>query len=199
LFSQNCSSQKLFTLCKYLNQKIVHYKIVHSKIVHSKCLLQNCSIPNSLFLLEIWQHSEIPTSQSCDFWINSYNAGVVRSGWARAFLTRNKAKLCKLLIVTLVFEKNAKFSVENGRKLWSWRSCSKVLLSPHGHYLVLFSDGVKNHVGSGFRIDYTANIGQFRFREPILRLLNLQLQRQRCSRLERFFSSDETFIILIMH
>jgi hypothetical protein len=39
-----------------------------------------------------------------------------------AFLTRNKAKLCKILIITLVFEKNANFSpkiVKNRRKLWS--------------------------------------------------------------------------------
>jgi hypothetical protein len=36
-----------------------------------------------------------------------------------AFLTRIKAKLCKMLIITLVFEKNAIFSpkiVENLRK-----------------------------------------------------------------------------------
>jgi hypothetical protein len=36
-----------------------------------------------------------------------------------AFLTRNKAKLCKTLIITLVFEKNANFLAENRRKLWS--------------------------------------------------------------------------------
>jgi hypothetical protein len=37
-----------------------------------------------------------------------------------AFLTQNKAKLCKILIITLVFEKNAIFSakiIENRRKL----------------------------------------------------------------------------------
>jgi hypothetical protein len=34
-----------------------------------------------------------------------------------AFLTQNKAKLCKNLIVTLVFEKNAKFFAEKGQKL----------------------------------------------------------------------------------
>jgi hypothetical protein len=37
-----------------------------------------------------------------------------------AFLTQNKAKLCKILIITLVFEKNANFLqkiVENCRKL----------------------------------------------------------------------------------
>jgi hypothetical protein len=38
-----------------------------------------------------------------------------------AFLTQNKAKLCKILIITLVFEKNANFFsqkiVENRRKL----------------------------------------------------------------------------------
>jgi phosphoserine phosphatase len=33
-----------------------------------------------------------------------------------AFLTQIKAKLCKKLIITLVFEKNANFFVENGRK-----------------------------------------------------------------------------------
>jgi Ni,Fe-hydrogenase III small subunit len=37
-----------------------------------------------------------------------------------AFFTQNKGKLCKILIITLVFEKNANFSpkiVENRRKL----------------------------------------------------------------------------------
>jgi hypothetical protein len=33
-----------------------------------------------------------------------------------AFWARNKAKLCKILIITLVFEKNANFFAENGRK-----------------------------------------------------------------------------------
>jgi hypothetical protein len=35
-------------------------------------------------------------------------------------LTQNKAKICKILIITLVFEKNANFSpkiVKNSRKL----------------------------------------------------------------------------------
>jgi Ni,Fe-hydrogenase III small subunit len=31
-------------------------------------------------------------------------------------LTQNKAKLCKILIITLVFEKNANFFAENCRK-----------------------------------------------------------------------------------
>jgi hypothetical protein len=37
-----------------------------------------------------------------------------------AFLTQNKAKLCKMLIITLIFEKNAHFLpkiVKNCRKL----------------------------------------------------------------------------------
>jgi hypothetical protein len=34
-----------------------------------------------------------------------------------AFLTRNKAKLCKILIVTFIFEKNANFFYENWQKL----------------------------------------------------------------------------------
>jgi hypothetical protein len=33
-----------------------------------------------------------------------------------AFLTQNKAKLCKNLIITLVFEKNANFFAENWQK-----------------------------------------------------------------------------------
>jgi histidinol phosphatase-like enzyme len=33
-----------------------------------------------------------------------------------AFFTQNKAKLCKILIITLVFEKNANFYAENCRK-----------------------------------------------------------------------------------
>jgi hypothetical protein len=35
--------------------------------------------------------------------------------------------------------------------------------------------------------------------EPILRLLNLQLQRQRCSRLERFFRVDENIFVFKTH
>jgi hypothetical protein len=34
----------------------------------------------------------------------------------------------------------------------------------------------------------------FCYLEPILRLLNLQLQRQRCSRLERFSKQNEIFL-----
>jgi hypothetical protein len=34
-----------------------------------------------------------------------------------AFLTPNKAKLCKILIITLVFEKNANFFAKNCQKL----------------------------------------------------------------------------------
>jgi hypothetical protein len=34
-------------------------------------------------------------------------------GGKMAFLTQNKAKLCKILIITLLFEKNAKFFTEN--------------------------------------------------------------------------------------
>jgi hypothetical protein len=33
-----------------------------------------------------------------------------------AFLTQNRAKLCKILIITLVFKKNAKFFAENCQK-----------------------------------------------------------------------------------
>jgi hypothetical protein len=33
-----------------------------------------------------------------------------------AFLTQNKANLCKMLIITLVFEKNANFFAENYQK-----------------------------------------------------------------------------------
>jgi hypothetical protein len=33
-----------------------------------------------------------------------------------AFLTQNKAKLCKILIITLVFEKTANFFAENCQK-----------------------------------------------------------------------------------
>jgi hypothetical protein len=38
-------------------------------------------------------------------------------GEKMAFFTQNKAKLFKILIITLFFEKNAIFSTENGRKL----------------------------------------------------------------------------------
>jgi hypothetical protein len=33
-----------------------------------------------------------------------------------SFLTQNKAKLCKILIITLDFEKNANFFAENKQK-----------------------------------------------------------------------------------
>jgi hypothetical protein len=33
-----------------------------------------------------------------------------------AFLTENKARLCKILIITLVYEKNANFFAENCQK-----------------------------------------------------------------------------------
>jgi hypothetical protein len=39
-----------------------------------------------------------------------------------AFLTQNKAKLCKKLIITLVFEKNAIFFAEN------WRESQKIVI-----------------------------------------------------------------------
>jgi hypothetical protein len=39
-----------------------------------------------------------------------------------AFLTRNKAKLCKILIITLVFEKNANFFAE------IWQKSQKIVI-----------------------------------------------------------------------
>ena len=36
----------------------------------------------------------------------------------------------------------------------------QILLSPHGHYFVMFADGAKNHIDSGFKIDYQAEIGK---------------------------------------
>jgi hypothetical protein len=38
----------------------------------------------------------------------------MRKNWR--FLTQNKAKLCKILIITLVSEKNANFFAENWQK-----------------------------------------------------------------------------------
>jgi hypothetical protein len=40
----------------------------------------------------------------------------------RRFLTQNKGKLGKILIITLVFEKNAKFFAEN------WRKSQKIVI-----------------------------------------------------------------------
>jgi hypothetical protein len=40
-----------------------------------------------------------------------------------AFLTQNKAKICKILIITLVFEKNANFFAEN------WRKSQKIVIT----------------------------------------------------------------------
>jgi hypothetical protein len=39
-----------------------------------------------------------------------------------AFLTQNKGKLCKILIITLVFEKNANFFAEN------WQKSQKIVI-----------------------------------------------------------------------
>jgi hypothetical protein len=39
-----------------------------------------------------------------------------------AFLTQNKAKLCKILIITLVFEKNANFFAED------WQKSQKIVI-----------------------------------------------------------------------
>jgi hypothetical protein len=39
-----------------------------------------------------------------------------------AFLTQNKAELCKILIITLVFEKNANFRAEN------WEKSQKIMI-----------------------------------------------------------------------
>jgi hypothetical protein len=39
-----------------------------------------------------------------------------------AFLTHNKAKICKILIITLVFEKNVNFFAEN------WRKSQKIVI-----------------------------------------------------------------------
>jgi hypothetical protein len=44
------------------------------------------------------------------------------SGKKLAFWTQNKAKLCKNLIITLVFEKNANFFAEN------WRKSQKIVI-----------------------------------------------------------------------
>jgi hypothetical protein len=51
-----------------------------------------------------------------------------------AFLTQNKAKLCKILIITLVFEKNANFFAEN------WQKSQKIVIitSTPGHPGVRF-------------------------------------------------------------
>jgi hypothetical protein len=46
-----------------------------------------------------------------------------------AFLTQNQAKICKILIITLVFEKNANFFAEN------WQKSPKIVIitSTPGH------------------------------------------------------------------
>jgi hypothetical protein len=49
-----------------------------------------------------------------------------------AFLTQNKAELCKNLIITLVFDKNANFFAENCRKSQK----IVIITSVPGRYLV---------------------------------------------------------------
>jgi hypothetical protein len=54
-----------------------------------------------------------------------------------AFLTQNKAKICKILIITLDFEKNANFFAENWQKSqkinidpWTFSSKCNILAEP---------------------------------------------------------------------
>jgi hypothetical protein len=64
-------------------------------------------------LLEIKENLTIAIRDRCyDF----QNIFAKKFGKKLAFITQNKAKLCKNLIMTLVFEKNANFFAKNGRK-----------------------------------------------------------------------------------
>jgi hypothetical protein len=60
--------------------------------------------------------SFIDTSVARDRCYDFLNIFAEKFGEKMAFLTQNKAKLCKNMIITLVFEKNANFFAENCRK-----------------------------------------------------------------------------------
>jgi hypothetical protein len=55
--------------------------------------------------------------------IKYFRQKIQRKNWR--FLTQNKAKLCKIWILTLVFEKNAIFIAENCRKSQKVRDFKK--------------------------------------------------------------------------
>jgi hypothetical protein len=90
-------------------------------------------------------------------------------------LNSKKAKLCKKLIVTLVFEKNANFFlpkiVENGRKLWSQHRPLATLVLAH---ISGFIRGKR--VSQGFVFN---ELGGNRFSPP-LHLLDSRQMRSIC-------------------
>jgi hypothetical protein len=51
-----------------------------------------------------------------------FNIFAKKSAKKMAFLTQNKVKLCKILIITLVFEKNANFFAKN------WQKSQKIVI-----------------------------------------------------------------------
>jgi hypothetical protein len=62
-----------------------------------------------------------------------------------AFLTQNKGKLCKIVIITLVFEKNAIFFAEN------WRKSQKIVIVHNIDTLVTLVDGLAPEDDPGCR------------------------------------------------
>jgi hypothetical protein len=63
------------------------------------------------FHARFWIHNHSQDDQGPMLWFFKYFRRKNCKKWA--FLTQNKAKLCKILIITLVFEKNANFFAEN--------------------------------------------------------------------------------------
>jgi hypothetical protein len=64
------------------------------------------------------------------------------------FLTQNKAKLCKILIITLIFEKNDNFFAENCRKSQK----IVIITSTRGHYKNLMSNSLPGTACKPFRL-----------------------------------------------
>jgi hypothetical protein len=64
--------------------------------------------------------------------------------------------------------------------------------------IICFGNTVANNlswqkVSQPFKLDFGTAHGDLWCLEPILRLVNLQLQHQRCNRLERFYISEKYF------
>jgi hypothetical protein len=77
-----------------------------------------------------------------------------------AFLTQNKAKICKILLITLVFEKNANFSAEN------WEKSSKIVIITSTPGLATFRATFSQTHQATLRRKFISSFQQRRKQEP---------------------------------
>jgi hypothetical protein len=78
---------------------------VNFKILDYLCYIKNCP-----------KQTIVQRAKICPIWDRCYNfKNIFAEKFSEkiAFLSQNKAKLCKILIITLVFEKSAIFIAEN--------------------------------------------------------------------------------------